>query len=137
MIQQQASAQETEVFQKEIRDLQMQLKLEKRQRKQIAESSMLAEERLEKKIQQLETDNELMAKQLDEFQDMLIKNTDSNIKEIAEKQQIIESLQKQLSSEQAVLEEPAATDGIDLDVAGKINIDIDFLPAHRKHMKRK
>ena len=35
-------------------------------------------------------------------------------------------MQKQLSSEQAVLEEPAATDGIDLDVAGQIHIDIDF-----------
>ena len=105
----------------------MQLKLEKRQRKQIAESSMLAEEKLEKTIKQLETDNELMAKQLDEFQDMLIKNTDRTIKELAEKQRLIESLQKQLSSEQTVLKEPVvATDGIDLDVAGQINIDIDF-----------
>ena len=64
----------------------MQLKLEKRQRKQIAESSMLAEERLEQRIQQLETDKELMARQLYEFQDMLIENTEIHIKEIAEKQ---------------------------------------------------
>ena len=47
-------------------------------------------------------------------------------KKLAEKQRLIESLQKQLSSEQAVLEEPVSTDGIDLDVAGQINIDIDF-----------
>ena len=75
---------------------------------------MLAEEKLEKTIKQLEKDNELMAKKLEEFQEMLIKNSGNTIKELAEKQRLIESLQKQLSSEQAVFEEPVATDGIDL-----------------------
>ena len=121
-----ASAQETEAFQKEIRDLQMQLKLEKRQRKQIAESSMLAEEKLELKIQQLEADKALMTQQLSEFQDVLIENTETHITEISENKKIIESLQKQLATEPEILEEPVATDGIDLDVAGQIHIDIDL-----------